>query len=356
MTKNKSRGIVKTILMVIGVLLCAIIVVAAGYIINNLNYFHWDRNKVTKAGFQEKQFTIGDTILNYAEGPSNGPALLLIHGQIGNWENYAKVLPELSKHYHVYVVDCHGHGKSSKNPEKYNVESMGKDFIQFITQIIKKPTVVSGHSSGGLLAAWLAANSPENVVGVVLEDPPFFSSELPRYKETFAYVDMSLTCHHFLQQGVEDDFTRYYIKNCYWIKFFQDGQKVITNYALSYREKHPHAPLKIFFFPPSMNEPFRTMDLYDPYFGDTFYDGSWHKNFDHAEALSKITCPSVLIHTNWSYDKHGILLAAMDEKDADRAHSLLKNDALINVKSGHGFHFEKPKDFIKIMIDFKDRI
>ncbi|WP_041275262.1 hypothetical protein [Desulforamulus ruminis] len=69
----------------------------------------------------------------------------------------------------------------------------------------------------------------------------------------------------------------------------------------------------------------------------------------------KITCPSVLIHTNWSYDKNGILLAAMDEKDADHTHSLLKNDTFINVKSGHEFHFEKPKDFIKIMIDFKGK-
>lgn len=98
------------------------------------------------------------------------------------------------------------------------------------------------------------------------------------------------------------------------------------------------------------------MDLYDPNFGDAFYDGSWHQNVDHAEALSKITCPSVLIHTNRSYDEHGILLAAMDEQDAKLAHSLIKNNTLINVKSGHGFHFEKPKDFIEIMLDFKDRI
>lgn len=345
------------ILIKIGFFLISLLIILIGrYILNNLNYFTRDMHYVKKAGFQEKQVSIADSILNYAEGPSNGPPLLLIHGQIGNWENYAKVLPELSKYYHVYGVDCHGHGKSSKNPKKYNIESMGNDFVQFIHQVIKEPAVLSGHSSGGLLAAWLTANSPQNIRGVVLEDPPFFSSELPRYKETFAYVDTSLTCHRFLQQRDEDDFTSYYIKNCAWMKFFKGTQQRITNYALSYREKHPNAPLKIFFLPPTINEPLRTMDDYDPRFGEAFYDGSWHRDVDHSEVLSKMTRPSVLIHTNWSYDQDGILLAAMDDKEAHLAHSLMKDNTLIKVTSGHGFHFEKPKEFIKIMVDFKTKI
>ncbi|MBA4603094.1 hypothetical protein [Thermoactinomyces mirandus] len=64
--------------------------------------------------------------------------------------------------------------------------------------------------------------------------------------------------------------------------------------------------------------------------------------------MAKIEMPSVLIHTNWQYDKNGILLGAMDEKDAVRARQLLKNNQLISVQSGHGFHFEKPEEFINI--------
>src|SRR5690554_235224 len=243
------------------------LVFAISYILNNLYYFRRYKYKTKKAGFYEKKFVFDDMVLNYAEGPSNGPALLLIHGQTTNWESYVKVLSDLSKSFHIYAVDCHGHGNSSKNLEKYNVESMGKDFVLFIKQVINKPVIISGHSSGGLLTAWLAAYFPEIIVGVVLEDPPFFSSELPRYKDTFAYTDTSLTCHNFINQSQENDFVKYYIKNCEWLKFFKNGQQFITNYCLSYRERHPDISLKIFFLPSIINEQFRAMDLYAPHFG-----------------------------------------------------------------------------------------
>lgn len=351
--KSGKGRVRKRMIALLLFMISVVIVLAAFYIMNNLFYFQWDMNKVKKAGFVEKDVTLGDTVLHYAEGPANGPALLLIHGQSTNWESYAKVLPELSKAYHVYAVDCHGHGKSSKDPEKYNVEAMGQDFTRFMTEVIKEPVIISGHSSGGLITTWLAAHSPENIAGVVLEDPPFFSSEKGRCQKTFNYVDLSLNCHTFLEQSEEDDFLSYYIKTCQWIKYFKGGQKGITDYIVSYRDKNPNEPVKVFFLPPAITEPLRVMDLYDPQFGNTFYDSSWHKNFNHAEALSEIDCPSVLIHTSWSYDDQGILLAAMDEKDANLAHSLIKNNTLITVKSGHGFHFEKPQEFIKIMLDFK---
>ena len=71
---------------------------------------------VWKAGFQEKNAALPDgTLLHYAEGPENGnQPLLLIHGQTGAWQDYASVLPKLCQSYHVFVLDCHGHGKSSK--------------------------------------------------------------------------------------------------------------------------------------------------------------------------------------------------------------------------------------------------
>ena len=51
---------------------------------------------------------------------------------------------------------------------------MAEDFIEFIEVIIGQKTVVSGHSSGGLIAAWMAAYAPEHILGLVIEDSPFF--------------------------------------------------------------------------------------------------------------------------------------------------------------------------------------
>ncbi|HEX2906098.1 MAG TPA: alpha/beta hydrolase [Phototrophicaceae bacterium] len=346
--------------MLIKVLLALVSLVAAtvaGYVARNRYYFKWDGLRVKWAGFKEKQFRVNErTILNYGEGPNNGPALLLIHAQTSDWINYARVLPAISKHYHIYVVDCHGHGQSSQNPQAYSATAMGTDLVQFIKQVIQEPAVVSGHSSGGLLTVWLAANAPEQVRGIVLEDPPLFSSEFPRIQQTFNYVDLDINCHRFLNQTEETDFPAFLFKNSYWLLFFKEARHKIIRYALAYRRRHPQQPLWIFFMPPVMNEMVRPIETYDPHFGDTFYDGSWHKNFDHGEACSRITCPSVLIHAIWLYDENGILLGAMDGTEAERARSLIKDTTFIKVKSGHGFHFEKPRQFIRIMVDFRRQI
>lgn len=351
--KSAGKKIVDILLITIGVLMAVLIAAAGGYVYQNLNYDKAPARKIVKAGFVEKQVTLEDgTVLNYGEGPDNGPALLLIHGQGVSWEDYASVLPELSKVYHIYAVDCHGHGESSRTPEKYSAEAIGKDFVWFIEHVIGEPVVISGHSSGGLLTAWIAANSPENVRGIVLEDPPLFTTEAPRYEKTFAWVDSFRPIHNFLNQTEETDYPLYYLKNSYWLTFFGDGREGIIRYAVSYRQQHPDEPLKIFFLPPSMTRMFWFLEEYDPRFGDAFYDASWNKNFDHAEALAQITCPSVLIHTNWSYDANGILLAAMDDQDAERAHSLIKDNVLVDIRSGHDSHYEKPQEFIRILVYF----
>ena len=348
---------IKITLLVAGSILAILVLAAGVYVYHNLNYYKAPLRRTMRAGFVEKQVTLDDgTILNYAEGPDNGPALLLIHGQMVSWEDYADVLPALSGYYHIFAVDVHGHGKSSKDPEKYSAEAIGKDLAWFLENVIGEPVVVSGHSSGGLLTAWLAANAPENVRGVVLEDPPFFSTEASRVQDTFAWVDSFEPIHRFLAQDETDDFALFYLENCYWLNFFGDGREGILQYVRSYRAKHPQEKLEIFFLPPSITRIFLFLESYDPAFGGTFYDTSWNENFDHAETLARINMPSVLIHTNWSYDENGILLAAMSGEDAVRAHSLIPGNKLINVVSGHDVHAEKPKDFTQIMLDFLDEV
>lgn len=349
------KSVIRVALQIVLGLVMIGALVAGGYALNNLNYFQWGMRAVNAAGFVEKQVLINGSQLHYAVGPDNGPPLLLIHGQGTDWKSYFKVLPELAKHYHIYAVDCYGHGGSARAPEKYSAVALGRDLEQFIVQVIGKPSVVSGHSSGGLVAAWLAAYAPTWVRGVVLEDPPFFSSVLPRALKTFNYVDLSVICHNFLISK-EPDFVAYYLRHSILLSFFKGAQQPITDQGLGYRAKHPHEPLKLWFMPPVFNELFRGLQSYDCRFAEAFYNNSFHQNFDHAETLSNIHVPAVLIHTNWSYDTNGILLAAMDARDAERARSLIQGVQFFKVNSGHGFHFEKPGDFIKIMLDFKNRL
>jgi len=66
--------------------------------------------------YTEKTVKINGETINFAEGPDQGLPLLLIHAQMVHWKSYFPVLLDLAKDFHVYAVDCPGHGKSSKNP------------------------------------------------------------------------------------------------------------------------------------------------------------------------------------------------------------------------------------------------
>jgi len=327
----------------------------SAFLLKGLNFREPALKKVWEAGFKEKVFTTDGTTVNYVEGPDNGLPLMLIHGQMGNWESYQLALPELSRHFHVFAVDCHGHGKSSKNPDRYNVQAMGKDFADFIHQVIGGPAIISGNSSGGLLALWLAANSPKDVLAIVLEDPPLFASQYPRIKQTGAWDGMTLA-HDFLQHSSKDDFLDYYLLHARIMNLFPMGfQKGMYFWARIYKSVHPESPVQFFFLPLSLRSFFSSMSMYDPHFGKTFYDGSWQKNFDHAKALSRVKCPAVLIHAKWFYE-NGILQGAMDADDASKANSLMPNSKLKKVWSGHCVHIEDPGDFVNIVTDFGNRL
>ncbi|HWH95292.1 MAG TPA: alpha/beta hydrolase [Baekduia sp.] len=64
-------------------------------------------------------------------------------------------------------------GRSTWTPGRYTLDIMGNDLARLIDVVIGRPVVVSGNSSGGVLAAWLAAYArPGQIRGAVLEDAP----------------------------------------------------------------------------------------------------------------------------------------------------------------------------------------
>ncbi|HQB54358.1 MAG TPA: alpha/beta hydrolase, partial [Sphaerochaeta sp.] len=96
------------VLKVILIIMTSLAVVVAMFAYRNLHYDYINENFMNKTGeklgFMEKQVVLIDgSILNYGEGPSNGPPLLLLHGQQVAWQDYAKVLPDLSKEFHIFA-------------------------------------------------------------------------------------------------------------------------------------------------------------------------------------------------------------------------------------------------------------
>ena len=123
---------------------------------------------------QESQLNLDNRHINFAEGPDNGPPLLLIHGISGRWQDWLNVSDALSADWHIYAVDLRGHGNSSWTSEGYHWKLYALDQIEFIERVIAQPAYVVGHSLGGATALGLNALRSDLVRAAVYEDPPLF--------------------------------------------------------------------------------------------------------------------------------------------------------------------------------------
>ncbi len=329
--------------------LFATILLAAGiYIYKCTHYWQPFYRATMKAGYEEKQTALPDgSIINYAEGPNNGEALLLIHGQTGCWESYTRVLPELSKKWHVFAVDCYGHGKSTHDTSKYYLDKNGNSLIWFVDNIIGGKAVVSGHSSGGLISSYIAAYGGDNITGAVLEDPPVFSTEPDHFQQSFAYVDTYKVMHDYDQSDKCECWEAYYLRNCYWGKLYMaNAMPGLANYAQKYSNRHPDKAVQFFFLPKSINQTFQYVKVYDSAFGKHFYDYTWHAGISHEKLMADINVPTVFIHAKDQYSPDEILMAASSDEQARRAVGLMKNCRLVELKSNHLIHWYHPDVFI----------
>ncbi|WP_052462142.1 alpha/beta fold hydrolase [Nigerium massiliense] len=331
----------------LAVVVVGALAVGGGWLLYHRTAFDRAMAAVWRAGYTERDADVDGARVHYAEGPANGrPPLLLIHGQTGDWKSYAAVLPDLAQDYHVFVVDCFGHGASAHDPVLYSATAHGEALARFLDRVVGEPAVVSGHSSGGVLAAWLAGHAPERVRAVVLEDPPLFTTQLPRARTTWNYVDLATACHGFLTSGATDWIAYSWEHQRMW-KFFGDGARGLIDAGLDYHARHPGEPIRIWFVP-QFDEVNRSMPAYDPRFGEAFYTGTWDAGFDLEATLRAIRAPAALIHTKVAYDTDGVLMAAMGDEEASRARSLIRGVEFEKAETGHGFHMEDPRRFVEI--------
>lgn len=284
----------------------------------------------------------------------NGDALLLIHGQTGAWQDYCRVLPELSKSWHVFIVDCYGHGRSSHDSSKYYLRENGDDLIWFIDEIIEKPTVVSGLSSGGLLASYIAEYGGDWIIGAVLEDPPVFSTESDYFEKSFAYKDTYKRMHEYGVSGQNECWEAYYLRNCFWGQLYMaSSMNGIANYAQWYHEKNPDKPVQVFFMPESVNFTFLYSLMYDRTFGEHFYDYTWHSGISHETLMADIHVPTVFLHIAEQYTDDGILMAASSNTQAKKASSLINDCELIELTGYHDIHRFQAEDFLSAFERFQ---
>lgn len=316
--------------------------------------------QVARAGFVERTHHVGDVSLNYAEGPANGPPLVLVPAQIATWETYSAVLPALSKLFTVYAVDVRGHGKSTWTPGRYSWTTVGGDLEAFLAEVVGQPALVSGNSSGGILALWLAANAPGQVAGLVMEDAPLFSAEMPRFRDRDRFVYNGL--EHLVEtlgDPADRDLADYF--RGLELPVGPTRTKRVPTWLADllswivgrWQRRHPRASVvDIAWFPRPLRLLLKSLSTFDPDFARAFVDGRFYAGLDHADALRRARCPILLLHARWMRLPEWGLVGAMDDDDAAHARALAPRIVYRRIEANHVIHNRKPEAFIRELLDF----
>jgi pimeloyl-ACP methyl ester carboxylesterase len=294
-------------------------------------------------GYPENTVDLGEITMNYAEaGDRSNPALLLIPGQSESWWGYEGLMKLLESQFHVFAVDLRGQGRSSWTPGRYTFDNLGNDLVRFISLVIRRPLVVSGNSSGGILSAWLAAYAlPGQIRGALLEDPPFFSAEpSPLYGQSMrqsAAPILELFVQHIGDQ---------------WKKGDWEGFKTAAKVSVS-----PLARMMGGFdqVPQNFKE-------YDPEWSRAFLEGTMSAACAHERLLAHVKVPILLTHHARSVDPEtGNLVGALSDLQARKVSELIsKTDATFECQSfpeaAHSMHAFDPAKFAAVLTAWASKL
>jgi 2-hydroxymuconate-semialdehyde hydrolase len=98
-----------------------------------------------------------------------GDVVLLLHGSgrsVADWQQ--GLAARLAERLRVVAFDAYGFGRSERNhPWRYGPALWSEQAVDVLDALGIERAVVMGHSAGGVVAAFLAADHPERVRGVV---------------------------------------------------------------------------------------------------------------------------------------------------------------------------------------------
>ncbi|HEY5209354.1 MAG TPA: alpha/beta hydrolase [Stellaceae bacterium] len=252
--------------------------------------------------YLEQIADLGEVGMNYAvAGADTAPALLLIPGQTESWWGYEPAMQLLEGDFRAYAVDLRGQGRSTRTPGRYTLDNWGNDLARFIERVIKRPTIVAGLSSGGVLTAWLSAYAPPGLVrAAYYEDPPLYSSEV------------SPACGHSIRQsGIGNIFQLFgkYLGDQWsvgdWAGMVAAARAVIPKEALAMAGFGETPP--------------QNLKEYDPEWAHAFWTGSGTVACDHDRMLKQVKVPVLFTHHFRAIDdKTGMLQGAISDAQINR--------------------------------------
>lgn len=132
------------------------------------------------AQFSHRKAMVNGVVLHYVIG-GQGPALLLLHGWMGSWYSWRKVMPLLAKRFTVIAPDARGYGDSTKPYTGYDGLTVKEDMRQLVQSLGYRKVIAIGHDMGAPVALLYAAHHPDEVSGFGYLDEPLLGYNLDQF-------------------------------------------------------------------------------------------------------------------------------------------------------------------------------
>jgi pimeloyl-ACP methyl ester carboxylesterase len=281
--------------------------------------------------FQEKTFRARGVSIHYAEGPQNGPPLVLLHGLARDWKSFSVLLPELSSRFHVFVLDLRGHGGSSHVTRGYRIDEFAEDIAHFLTTLLPSGAAIFGHSLGAMVGMCVAAGDCK-VTALIAGDSMIRSDNFARSM----YAPLFRQLRELMLRGVsQKELARGIGKMAIVVPGLEEEVKI---------EDLPGNDES------SLLEWARCASQTDPDALAMALDGSSCGGWDPERVLPRISCPTLLLQGNPE------LGALLSDEDVELALKLLPNGERVRFHLlGHALFMQQPQPVLKAVASFLEK-
>ena len=156
-------------------------------------------------------------MLSYcSQGQPSKPAIVLLHGFLGDKQDWSAVTKILAEHYYCISIDLPGHGDSLNQPlATPGFETCCELIQQTVSKLGIETYHLIGYSLGGRIALHLARRYPSSVLSLILEScHPGLQSEQDKaqrkvndaqWADKLTHLDITAFLTQWYQQAVFAD-------------------------------------------------------------------------------------------------------------------------------------------------------
>lgn len=270
-----------------------------------------------------------DATLAYRRCGHGDTYLVFLHGVLRRGDTFLPLLMPLATHFTTIAVDLRGHGGSSHPACGYRVCDYLSDVVDWLKADVRHPVVLYGHSLGAMVAAGAAAQLPDQVQAVILEDPPFQTmgrriretrwhgyfgalAPLAGSRQPLPQLVEQLAAVKFRDPASGEDFCLGRMRGPVALRYMADCLRGVAPQAI-----------------------------------EAILDGGWLASYDERQVLARLTRPALVLQADPAAG------GMLTDGDAEFAHSVAADLSLIKLAGAqHLMHSTRTQEVLNLVTTF----